>query len=108
MCDAPSNTSETSGRRPGATQVIDVDGGYTGEIVVSRENNVIELMVSGAGLPKAQLYAFDQGDTIAKFAQQLAADLIVPTEIIELRTPSGASLNQDMSHAFAWKPHKQR
>ena len=104
MCDGTNNTCETSGRRTGATQVIDVDGEYTGEIVVSRENNVIELMVSGAGLPKAQLYAFDQGDTIAKFAQQLAADLIVPTETIELRTPSGASLNQDMSHAFAWKP----
>jgi CTP synthase len=97
--------STPNGHRPeGATDISDAEGPTTGEIVVTREDGVVELQVSGGGLARATVYAFDQSDQIGKFVQQLAKDHGVTPESIHVRTPSGASLHQEMSHSFAWKP----
>jgi CTP synthase len=100
MCDFTS-----AARRPnGVTDVSDPAGATGGEIVVTREEGSVELQVSGAGMPKAIVYAFEATEQIAKFVQQLATDLSVAPSDVEVRTPSGASLNHEMAHSFAWKP----
>ena len=100
MCDFSSSpTSGPASARPAMS--VDVP---SGEIVVQKEDGAIELTVSASGTSKAVVYAFDASDSIKAFVQQLAKDQGVTPEQVEVRTASGAALNTEMSHIFAWKP----
>lgn len=80
-----------------------------GEVVVTRDldEGCIELTVRCAGLPTPRVYAYPLTDTLAQFFSELAVDVCVPGEAIELVASSGSTMSKGMAHAFAWKPGRK-
>ena len=74
-----------------------------GEVVVTREDDHVELCVSCPKLKTSRVYAFSLNEPLKGFCEQLSSDLEGDGDV-ELMTASGATMSNGVSHAFAWKP----
>ena len=74
----------------------------TGEVVITKEDDSIEIEVSSSKLATPRLYAFALTDALEGFFASLAADL--GEAKVELSSPSGATISPLTAHQFAWKP----
>eukprot|EP00962_Isochrysis_galbana_P056437 scaffold28397_cov101-Isochrysis_galbana.AAC.1 len=80
-----------------------------GEVVVTRDldEGGIELTVHFAALPTPRVYAYPLTDTLSQFFRELAVDVALQPDAVELVATSGSTMSKGMAHSFAWKPGRQ-
>ena len=73
-----------------------------GSLVVTRFEDHIELQLSGLGLEKPRMYAYEAHEQVGTFLQQVAID--TGSKYAELASSQGAAVSPTMAHSFAWRP----